>query len=371
MNGSKIQAGKFNVIIGGQAGSESKGKLSAWLCERENPDLLVMTASPNAGHTVVMPNGGKKVTYHLPVGAVMCDCPIVLGPASLINPTILMKEIAETGIAPERITVDPRASVITQGHLHNEGTGKYSDIGSTLQGIGECRMGKMRRDGTHSLCGDNYIQDMLPMEAHRINCAPVSPIINQALDAGAKVLCEMTQGFDLDLEHGIHPRYCTSKMINPAMAMAEAGVSPSFVGSVFGVIRPYPIRVNNRTGTSGPYTGAKEITWEEVASRCGAPGSFEGEITTTTKLPRRVFEFSWSRMDKFVEICRPTSLCLQFANYIDWEVYGVRSWGVLTPRVVRFLDELSERYRIPVDYVGTGPGHEDMVDLDFERGTWV
>ena len=66
-----MKRGKFNIIIGGQAGSESKGRLSGWLCDNYKPDLLVMTSSPNAGHTIVTAGGEKKVSYHLPVGAVM------------------------------------------------------------------------------------------------------------------------------------------------------------------------------------------------------------------------------------------------------------------------------------------------------------
>jgi adenylosuccinate synthase len=355
-----MQQGKFNIIIGGQAGSESKGKLSGWLCDKYKPDLLVMTSSPNAGHTVVTPEGEKKVSYHLPIGAVMCDCPIVLGPASLINFSILQKEIKDLGIDPTRITLDPRASIITPSHIKAETKGHLSDIGSTLQGIGECRMTKMKRYGD-TIFAFNYRGEFL--EVTRINIASVSPIINRALDKNQIVLCETTQGFDLCLEHGIDPIHCTSKIINPAMVMAEAGVAPSRVGDVYGVIRPCPIRVNNRTGNSGGYQEAREISWQVVARRSNYPGSHEdfGEITTTTKLPRRVFNFSWVRFDQFVQVCRPTSLCLQFANYIDWGAYGTKKWDELPLSVMDFVMLLSKQ--VPVNFIGTGPGHEDMIEV--------
>ncbi len=355
-----MQQGKFNIIIGGQAGSESKGKLSGWLCDRYKPDLLVMTSSPNAGHTVITPEGEKKVSYHLPIGAVMCDCPIVLGPASLINPYILKKEIKDLGIDPNRITLDPRASIITPSHTETEAKGHLSNIGSTLQGIGECRTGKMKRGGNHVFALD-YWGEFSKVTGP--NIAPTSPIINQALDKDRTVLCETTQGFDLDLEHGIDPIRCTSKMINPAMAMAEAGVSPSLIGNVYGVIRPFPIRVNNRTGSSGDYPGTEEISWQDVARRCNYPGDHEdfGEITTTTKLPRRVFNFSWARFYQFLRICRPTSLCLQFANYIDWNAYRGKDWDKLPSAVVDFVMSLSRQ--VPVNFIGTGPDHEDMIEI--------
>lgn len=367
-----MKKGKFNIVIGGMAGSESKGKLSAWLVDRVGVDLMVMTASPNAGHTVIKPDGSKHVSYHLPVGCVMGEMPIILGPASLINPTIFKNEIATLGIDPSRIYLDNRASLITDRHLSSEANGGMSDIGSTLQGIGECRMDKMRRGTAQHLVMyyADAIQDMIP----GINLiSDTSSIIKGYLDRGQMVLAEATQGFDLDLEHGIDPRYCTSKMINPAMVMAEAGIPPTYVGDIYGVIRPYPIRVNNRTGTSGPYAEAAEITWEEVARRCGHPSSLPGnimppapplaEITTTTKLPRRVFEFSVQRFIKFVDVCGPTHICLQFANYLDWGVYGVRDADTLlnSAPVVDFLNLLLRHAK--VTFVGTGPGHLDMIEL--------
>jgi len=357
---TKLPKGKMSIIIGGQAGSESKGKLSGYLCDKYKPDLIVMTSSPNAGHTIVTPAGEKKVSYHLPIGAIMCDCPIVLGPASLINPITFSKELQTLGIKPSRIVLDSRASVITSWQISSEVKGHLSDIGSTLQGIGECRTNKMKRGGKHHLISD--IQD----EIEELGISVVSntsSITNRMLNEGKSVLCETTQGFDLDLEHGIDPVHCTSKMINPSMAMAEAGVSPSFVGEIFGVIRPYPIRVNNRSGSSGGYQESREISWEDVARRCRYPENHLnfGEMTTTTKLPRRVFNFSWVRFDYFMTICRPTILCLQFANYINWDAYCVREWTKLPHDVMDFVFRLSEV--VPVKFIGTGPKHGDMIEL--------
>lgn len=352
-----MKAGRYNIIIGGQAGSEAKGKLSGWLCDKHKPDLLVMTASPNAGHTVVL-NGKKMVSYHLPIGAVMCDCPIILGPASLINIDIFKKEIEDLGIDPARITVDSRASIITQDHINREKAVGLSNIGSTLQGIGACRKGKMDRDGEQQFAG-SFILPVLTQNN-------TSSFTNQVLDNGGKVLCETTQGFDLDLEHGISPTHCTSKMINPAMAMAEAGVSPALIGNIYGVIRPYPIRVNNRTGFSGDYAEVNEINWDTIADRSGSPSGSLNEITTTTKLPRRVFGFSWLRFTRFIQICRPTYLCLQFANYLDYDILGVNDWwgweGGKFPAVTDFLQLLSKH--VDVRFIGTGPEHEDMIELN-------
>ena len=364
-----MKKGKFNCIIGGQAGSESKGKLSAYLAELYGPDVYVMSASPNAGHTVITPDGKKKVSYHLPIGAIADSgyTDILLGPASLINPYILHGEIVALGIDPNRIVIDNRAGLITGRHLDVEDNSSLSDIGSTLQGVGAARMDKMSRGGYMEFAHWPTSNKMMErLYAMGVRSGDTAKILNSYLDHNATVLCEMTQGFDLDLEHGVDPIYCTSKMVNPAMAMAEAGVSPSLIGNVYGVIRPYPIRVSNRTGTSGPYAEAEEINWKVVMAECGYPDSLPTlkEITTTTKLPRRVFQFSWERYERFVMVCRPTSICLQFANYVYWGDYEQTDWNRISPPTKSFIRSLESRGGVPVEFVGTGPGHKHMIRLE-------
>lgn len=58
-----MDEGKYNIIIGLQAGSEGKGKISGYLVDRYNPHLIVGNFSPNAGHTIVM--GNKKIKRFL------------------------------------------------------------------------------------------------------------------------------------------------------------------------------------------------------------------------------------------------------------------------------------------------------------------
>jgi len=358
-----MQKGKFNIVIGAQAGSEAKGKLAAWVATNGdvNPDAIFMTSSPNAGHTLWI-GDAKYVSYHLPVSCITTECPVLLGPASVINLNNLAKEVNALGIDPSRIHIHPRASLITSDHLATEMDIGLSGLGSTLQGVGAARVTKMMRGhaGKVALAEESagFLQNLgfmlvdttVELSAMRMN--------------GLTVLCEMTQGFDLDLEHGIHPTYCTSKMVNPAMAMAEAGVPPSWVGDVYGVFRPYPIRVNNRTGSSGPYYGATEISWAQVAKKCEYTGPMEdfAEITTTTKLPRRVFTWSSYRFDHFMRVCAPTVLCLQFANYIDWSNHEETDYSLLTAKTHRFVHDIEQNYGVPVRYIGTGKKHEHMID---------
>lgn len=349
--------GKFNITIGAQAGSESKGKLAAFLADKFKPDIISMASSPNAGHSVVM-GTNKYVTYHLPVSWVAHrDAVIVLGPTSVINPPILMKEIDTLKVPPGNLMIHPRAVMIRPHYLHAEREEGLLKLGSTNQGVGIARREKLMR--VDDITFADQVKELSMYLGDTVSH------INSSLLLRRMVLHEMTQGFDLDLEHGIDRHYCTSKMVNPAMAMAEAGVPPQLIGDVYGVLRPYPIRVNNREGSSGPYAESREITWDDVSERSGYPGKL-GELTTTTKLLRRVFEFSWDRIMKFSMVCNPTHLCLQFANYLNHSAFGKSQYRDLPREVTHFISQLQERVA-PVAYVGTGPDHDDMIDRHIDE----
>ena len=55
--------------------------------------------------------------------------------------------------------------------------------------------------------------------------------------------------------------------------IADAGISPFKVKDIIMIIRPYPIRISNKTNIgidiySGDYAGSKELTWDEIKERC-------------------------------------------------------------------------------------------------------
>src|SRR5207237_939044 len=84
------------------------------------------------------------------------------------------------------------------------------------------------------------------------------------------------------------------------------------------VCRTYPIRVQSpKNSTSGPM--GKEITFDIIAARAGldAKQIAEAELTTTTKRPRRVAEFSWSLLRKATSLNGPTDIALSFSDYLS------------------------------------------------------
>lgn len=350
--------GKVNIVIGGQAGSESKGKLASFLAEKFKPEILLMAASPNAGHTAYV-DGKKYVTYHLPVSWVSNPgAYVLLGPSSVINVDTLINELANIPVNRDKLMINPRAVIIKSSYIRRERENGLLKIGSTNQGVGIARSEKLMR-GEDIIYAES-VPELAPFVGDTVAA------VNHLLGAGLTAMLESTQGFDLDLEHGISPRYCTSKMINVSMCLAEAGISPRFLGHVYGVIRSYPIRVNNREGTSGPYGEAKELPWKEITRRSGCPHEIM-EMTTTTKLPRRIFEFSTHRFYRFCMVNRPDFLCLQFANYIDWNCYGKRFESELPSRVLSAMNIIEHMaMSSPIAYVGTS--EEAMVDRKIDCG---
>jgi len=352
-----MKRGAMNVCYGGQCGSEAKGKLAAYLVDKFDIKVVAGNLSPNAGHTVIK-DGMKTVTHHIPVGVMgghdLSRMMVVLGPASVINPILLIREIEmlkEGGFDPYNLIIDERAAIITQAHVRSE-EGAMTVIGSTAQGVGEARVDKLMRRGITAKTVT--VSDDLPIP-------DTSQLIRAAMKSHATVMYEMGQGFDLCIDHGIDPVYCTSRNCTPMQALADMGVSAKYLGDVYAVIRPYPIRVNNRDGSSGPYP-SEEITWEEVRGRCGAPMDIT-EITTTTKLTRRVFEFAWERIRTMVSVCRPDGFCVNFLNYLNWNDLDVTSADKLSKESTAFIKKLEYETGVPVMYGGTGAGHDSMVDF--------
>lgn len=345
--------GKFNILIGGMAGSESKGKISALLTERFEPDLIVSHLMPNAGHTV-MEDGHKFVSYHLPVCAIKSNSPVVIGPGAAINPRNFFAELASLNIDPDRLIISDRVPIITDEHILRE-SHELLHNASTTQGCGACIADKIMRGPQMQMVKDH--EDFKDLNI----VSDIGMLINSYLNNNDIVFCEMAQGFDLCINHGIEYPYCTSRNIQPAQAMADSGVSPKMIGKIWGIIRPYPIRVGNFKGFSGGYAESKELSWEEIRNRCGAPEDLT-EITTTTKRVRRVFEFSHERFARFVTLVRPDYIALNFANYLNWNDYGKTDWDDLSVETKQFVVDLEENYGVFVSIIGTGPNHDQVVD---------
>ena len=128
-------------------------------------------------------------------------------------------------------------------------------------------------------------------------------------------MLEGAQGFSLGIQSGFYP-YVTSRECTPAQMLSDCAVPHNYLLETIGVLRTYPIRVANRfdeagnmVGYSGPGYGDQwELQWSTL--RVGP------ELTTVTKLPRRVFSFSDRQLRYALRACAPDSVFLNFCNYM-------------------------------------------------------
>jgi len=367
-----MRKGKVNIVMDGQWGSTGKGKLAGYLALRNDIAAVSCDFMPNAGHTFLSKEHGKVVTSALPTALVNRDAMLLLNAGAAIDLDKLQSEMdrfADYRVA-ERLMIHPHAVVITQEDKDEEAR-VLGRISSTLKGCGGATSRKIMRVAT--------VAKDVPELARFIG--DTSMTMQTLLRAGATVLIEGAQGFDLSLNHGNAYPYVTSRDVTTMSILNNAGVPPHYLGEVYGCIRTRPIRVGNTyneagemTGWSGPfYDDHEELTWDMVREMSGSPVDV-AERTTVTQKIRRVFGFSHKQIERFVSFCAPTKIFVNFINHIDSGDFGATNVSMLSSDSLQFLSNLQDFLRVKFDgvtsvptpsisHIGTGPDDEQMVEV--------
>ncbi len=333
----------LTIVVGGQFGSEGKGKICSYLA-RET-DLAIRAGGPNSGHTVHH-QGKIYQLQQIPSTFINPASSLGIAAGAVIDLPILLREIELCDVS-DRLSVDPAAMVIDQTDSAREADLK-TRIGSTTSGTGAAIARKVLRGPDVRLAKD--YPELRPY------LKPVSELANASLDRGKRVLIEGSQGVGLSLHHGPYP-YVTSRDTTPGALCSEVGVSPLLVTDVLMVLRTFPIRVS---GNSGPLPD--EIDWDTVTKESGSQKPLL-ERTTVTKHVRRVARFSWDVVEKSIQLARPTQIALNFVDYLDARNLGVTDYDALSRRSRAFIQQLNERLRVKISFLGTGPEVDSVVDL--------
>lgn len=353
----------ISIVIDGQAGSCGKGKISGYLSKHDSFSISTNNWSSNAGHTYVSDSGEKIVVSHLPMSILNPNCKLLLNAGSIITPEILFEEIRKYKdiIGNRKIYIHPRAMIILEKHREEEK--RIIKSGSTFKGCGAAYAEKIIRMPGIVLAKD-YFSNLPSDISEFIEITDTAKIINECT---GNILIEGAQGQDLDINYGLDYPHVTSRMCSASQLIADSGCSPFKVKDIYMIIRPYPIRISNKTNIgediySGDYAGSPEITWDEVKNRCGCDIDLK-EYTTVTKKVRRVFEMNWERLKYNVMINNPTQIVLNFAQYIDWKAYKCKNYDLLPQKVIDFINKIEKETNVPVTIIGTGECESDIIDL--------
>lgn len=342
------------VVVGGQFGSEGKGKVSAFITLKENIDICVRCGGPNSGHSLVGDDGQMTILRQLPTGYINPRTRLLIPAGALIEPDVLEKEL-ELLKDPSRVGVDRNAMIIEGRDRETEARLKLQErLSSTLCGVGSAVARRALRGAEVKLAG--HAAESNPWLGRLIT--NVADETNSALEAGAKVLIEGTQGFGLSLYHSQHYPHCTSRDTSAAGFLSEVGVSPLRVSDIVLVFRTFPIRVAGEQ--AGPLNG--EITWEELGQASGYPYSI-AEYTSVTRRKRRVARFDWELAKRAVLVNLPTRIAVNGLDYLNYRNRGATEWHACTQEAEAFVNQLEEAVGVRVTYCGTGPSTKEIFEV--------
>jgi adenylosuccinate synthase len=302
------------VIVGTQWGDEGKAKVIDYLSKF--CDVVIrFHGGANAGHTVIANN--EKFIFHLvPSGIMYPNKVCVVSNGVVVDIEQFLREVDD--LLTKNITVDGRLFVSDLAHLvmpyhkrqdsGNESSMGTSKIGTTGRGIGPAYADKASRTGLRVgdlVDWDRFVSKLsknfeakkqllafykqpfdLSLEqivdqykAFRIRMLPfitdTSAMLFDAVKKGKSLLFEGAQGTFLDIDHGTYPFVTSSNTISGA-ACTGAGIGPSLIHHVVGIVKAYTTRVGN-----GPFPTELDNDLGEHIRKLG------GEFGATTGRPRR------------------------------------------------------------------------------------
>jgi len=301
------------VLIGAQWGDEGKGKATDLLGDRV--DYVVRyQGGNNAGHTVVIDDESYAL-HILPSGVLSPDVTPVIGNGVVIDPGVLFDEIEglqRRGVSCERLLISASAHLIMPHHRAlDKVTERFlgnAKIGTTGRGIGPTYGDKVARMGirVQDLFDPGILSQKLDLvlreknqlltkvynrrgidakktaeqyiafgERLRPYVADTGLVLGKALDNGEVVLLEGAQATMLDVDHGTYP-FVTSSSPTAGGACVGAGIGPTRITKVIGIVKAYTTRVG-----AGPFPTELLDEQGENLRKTGC------EYGTTTGRPRR------------------------------------------------------------------------------------
>ncbi len=419
------------VVLGAQWGDEGKGKATDLLATSETIDFVVRTSGGhNAGHTIVV-NGEKFATHLLPSGILTPGATCVIANGVVVSPEALFRELdalIARGVDLAPLVVSANAHVLASYHATiDKVTERFlgnAKLGTTGRGIGPTYADKINRIGIRvadlfdeellrqkveaslevknqllakvynrrALSIDAVVEELLSyVERLRPMVADTSLMLNRALDDGQTVLFEGAQATMLDVDHGTYP-YVTSSNPIAGGVCTGAGVGPTRIDRVIGVIKAYTTRVGSGPFPTELFDEDGEKLWKvggEVGvstgrnRRCGwydaVVARYSSRVNGLTDLFLTKLDVlsSWERVPVCVaydvdgvrhdempmtqsEFARAKPIYEQFPGW--WEdISGCREFEDLPVNAQAYVRTLEEMSGTRIWGVGVGPGREQTL----------
>lgn len=417
------------IIVGAQWGDEGKGKATDIL--GGHVDYVVKpNGGNNAGHTVVV--GGEKYELKLlPAGVLSDNATPILGNGVVVNLEALFEEIdglEARGADASRLCISGNAHMVAPYHqtldrVQERFLGKRA-IGTTGRGIGPTYADKVARVGlrVQDIFDESILRQKIEsaldvknqmlvkmynrraisvdetMEyflhyADRLKPMVIDAeyVLNSALDEGKRVLMEGGQATMLDVDHGTYP-FVTSSNPTAGGACVGAGIGPTRITAVLGIIKAYTTRVG-----AGPFPTELFDKWGDYLQEVG------GEVGVNTGRKRRtgwydsVIARYASRVNGFTDLfltkldvltgIGEIPICVAYdvdgvrydempltqsqfhhAEPIyetmpawDEDITQCRTFAELPAKAQDYVLRLEELSGAPMSYIGVGPGRDQTI----------
>ena len=327
------------VVVDGFYGDTGKGKIISYLAVADDVAVVARAGvGPNAGHTVVKDGKVYKLRM-VPCGFVNPKARMLIGPGVLVNPELVIKEVAETGI-DKRFNIDPQCAIIEPKHIQidQSDSNLKNNVKTTGTGTGPCNADRVMRIA-------KMAREIPELKKY---LADVPAIANKALDDGRNLLIEGTQGTFISLYYGQYP-YVTSKDVCASAACSDVGIGPTRVTDVAMVLKSYVTRVGG-----GELDG--EISQEEAKARGW------DEYGTVTGRQRRAAPFDYNLARRAKMINGATMIALTKLDVLYPYCRGAKEYAELGADAKKFVKKIEDEVKVPVTLIGTGPSVEELID---------
>jgi adenylosuccinate synthase len=418
------------VVVGAQWGDEGKGKLVDVLAERA--DVVVRyQGGANAGHTVVI-GDSQFILRQIPSGILHPGVVCVVGNGVVLEPETFFAELdqlAQRQIdTAGRIFVSDRAHLVLPYHkLLDAASEKSQKLGTTGRGIGPAYEDKYGRRGIRVTdlrrleCARELLVDRVEranrllelmgsaerasFEEHAALLERLAPrlvplaadaglLVHRAVREGRRVLLEGAQGSLLDVDHGTYP-YVTSSNTTAGGAAVGAGIGPTLIHGVLGVVKAYTTRVGNGplpTEAASPFGEQLRQLGGEFGAVTGRPrrcGWFDATVVRYAARVNGLTGLAVTKLDVLdtfdeIPVCTAYALGADHCEEMPAEVEllgqvqpqyevlpgwrrptgGARRLADLPAEARAYLDRLQALSGVPARYVSVGTRRDQIIEVD-------